>query len=64
MGKKTKKSGDRSRSKKRKSLIGDYQGNTRRNSSTDGGTGSTKGKGRGAGMKIGPDGNIPWDEES
>jgi len=30
----------------------------------DGGTGGMKGKGREGGTKIGPNGNIPWDEES
>jgi len=64
MGKRTKKLGNRSRSKKRRSLIGGYQEGTQRNSSTDGGTGSTREKGREDGTKIGPDGKIPWDEES
>jgi len=30
----------------------------------DGEIGSTKGKGRGDGIKTGPDGRIPWDKES
>ena len=64
MGKKTKKLGDRSEMKKKKNLIEGYQGNTWRNSSTDGETGNMRGRGRRDGTKIGPDGNIPRDEES
>jgi len=64
MGKRTKKLGDRSRSKKRGSLTGGYPGGIWQNSSTDRGTGSTRGRGREDGMKIGPDGKIPWNEES
>ena len=63
MGKRTKKLGDRSRSKKKRSLTGDYQENTRRNSFMDGEAGSMRGKGRGDGMKIGPSENIPQNEE-
>ena len=64
MGKRTKKLGDRSRSKKKKSLTGDYPGSIQRNSSTDGRTRSTRGREKGDGTKIGPNGNIPRDEES
>ena len=64
MGKRTKKSGNRSRSKKRRSLTEDYQEGTWRNSSTDGGTGSTKEKEKGDRTRIGPNGNIPQDKES
>ena len=64
MGKRTKKSGNRSRSKKRRSSIGGCQESTWQNSSTDRGIGSTKGKEREDGTKIGPDGKIPQDEES
>jgi len=63
-GKRTKKLGDRSRTKKKKSSIEGYQGDTRRSSSMDRETGNMKERGRGDGTKIGPDGNIPWDEES
>ena len=42
MGKRPKKLGDRSRSKKRGSLIGDYLEGIRQNSSTDGGTRSMR----------------------
>jgi len=64
MGKRTKKLGDKSRSKKIKTLIGDYQGSTRRNSSTDGETGSMRERERRDGTKTGPDGSIPQDEET
>jgi len=50
--------------KKKKNLIEGYQGNTWRNSSTDGETGNMRGRGRRDGTKIGPDRNIPRDEES
>ena len=59
-----KKSGNRSRLKKRGSLTGGYQRDIWRNSSTDGETGSMKGREKGDGTKIGPNGNIPRDEES
>jgi len=61
-GKRLRKLGDKSRLKKRRSLTEGYQGDTPQNSSTDGEIGSTRG--RGDGMKNGPNGNIPWGEES
>ena len=64
MGKKTKKLGDRSRLKKRRNSIGGCWKGTRQNSSTDGGTESMKGRGKGDGTRTGPNGNIPRDEES
>jgi len=64
MGKRPKKLGDRSRSKKRGNLIEDYPGGIWQNLSMDGGTGSTRERGREDGTKIGPDGNIPQDKES
>ena len=63
-GKRTKKLGNRNRSKKKRNLTEGYQENTRQNLSTVGEIRSTRGKGRGNGTKIGLDGNIPWDEES
>ena len=50
--------------KKKKNSIEGYQGDTQQNSSMDGETESMRGKGRGDGTRIGPDGNIPRDEES
>jgi len=64
MEKVTKKLGDRSRLKKRGNSTEGYQEGTQQNSSTDGGIGSTRERERNNGTKIGPDGNIPWDEES
>jgi len=64
MGKRAKKLGDRSRSKKRRSLTGGYWEGTWQNSSTDGEIGSTKGRGKRDGMRTGPNGSIPQDEES
>ena len=64
MEKRTKKLGDRSRLKKKGYSTEGYQKGTQQNSSTDGGIGSTRGREKGDGTKIGPNGNIPWDEES
>ena len=64
MGKRTKKSGDRSRLKKKGSLTGGCQEGIWQNSFMDGKTRSTKGRGRDGGTKIGPNRNIPRDEES
>ena len=50
--------------KKKRNLIEDYQGSTQQNSSTDREIGSTRGRGRGDGTKIGPDRNIPRNKES
>ena len=64
MGKGTKKLGDRSRSKKRRSLIGGCQEGTWQNSSTNREIESMKEKGKEDGTRIGADGNIPQDKES
>ena len=58
-GKRPKKLDDRSRLKKKRSLTEDYQRDTQRSSSMDGGTGSTREREREDGTKLGPDGNIP-----
>ena len=62
-GKRLKKLGDRSRSKKGRNLTKGYLEDIQ-NSSTDGETESTRERERKDGTKIGPNGNIPWDEES
>jgi len=59
-----KKSGDRRRLKKRRSSTGDYQEDIWQNSSMDREIGSTRGREKEDGTKIGPDGNISWDEKS
>ena len=64
MKKQSKKSGDKSRSKKRRNSIEPCWANIQQNLCIVGGTESTKGKGRRDGRKIGPNGNISWDEES
>ena len=64
MGKRTEKSGDRSRLKKRRSLTRGYQGDIWQNSSTDREIENTKGREKGDKTKIGQDGNIPQDGES
>jgi len=63
-GKRTKKSDDRSRSKKRRSLIGGYQEGTWQNSSTDGEIGNMRGREKEDRTKTRQNGNIPWNEES
>ena len=64
MGKRPKKLGSRSRLKKKGYLTKDYLGGIQQNLSTDGEIGSTREKERGDRTKIGPNGNIPRDEES
>ena len=59
-----KKSGDRSRSKKRGNLTGGYQEDIWQNSSMDGETGNTRGREKEDGTKTSPNGNIPRDEKS
>jgi len=64
MGKRTKKSGDRSRLKKRRSSTEGYLEGIQQNSSTDRKTRSMRGREKGDGTKTGLNENIPWDEES
>ena len=59
MEKRTKKLGNRSRSKKKRSSIEAYQEGTWQNSSTDEETESMKGRGKRDGTRTGPNGNIP-----
>jgi len=63
-GKWLKKSGDRSRLKKKRNSTGPCWANIWQKLFMDGGIRSTKGKERGDGRKTGPNGNIPQDEES
>jgi len=52
MGKRTKKLGDRSRSKKRRNLTGGYQEGTQQSSSMDGKMGNMRGREKGDGTMV------------
>ena len=64
MGKRQKNLGDRSQKKKRRNLVGNYQGNLWLNYYIAGGEEDMKGKERGGGMKTRSIGKIPQDKES
>ena len=64
MGKRPKNSGNRSRRKKRRNLVGNHLGSLQQNYYTNGGRKDMREKERKDGMKIGVDGKIPQDEET
>jgi len=64
MGKRPKNSSDRSRKKKKRSLVGNYLGSSWQNYYMARGRKDTRKKEKGDGTKIGINGKIPWDKET
>jgi len=64
MEKRPKNSGDKSRKKKRRNLIGNYQGNSQQNYYMAGEREDTRKKEKKDGTRIGIDGKIPRDKKT